>query len=200
MSVRPGVQVGESADMHGQRPCKPVRAENPVHGSDQQVCSPEAGPVMIIDHVPAVRVPPDHAASSMAAAIPAGGGMEDRRDLGPAPTAHRPAAAAAAPPETELGGPGTPRDPAQRIPKARRHGLRLLVTPDTILRWHRNIVRRRWAERSRLGRTGRPATRRNIRALVLRLAQENPEWGYRRIHGELAGLGVKIAASTAWRS
>jgi putative transposase len=48
------------------------------------------------------------------------------------------------------------------------------------------------------GNTGRPATRRNIRALVLRLAQENPEWGYRRIHGELAGLGVKIAASTAW--
>ena len=84
------------------------------------------------------------------------------------------------------------------IPKARRHGLRLLVTPDTILRWHRDIVRRRWATRSMRGRTGRPATRRNIRALVLRLAQENPDWGYRRIHGELAGLGVKVAASTAW--
>src|SRR6266851_6371220 len=84
------------------------------------------------------------------------------------------------------------------IPKARRHGLRLLLTPDMILRWHRNIVRRRWATRSRRGNTGRPATRRNIRALVLRLARENPGWGYRRIHGELAGLGVKIAASTAW--
>ena len=48
------------------------------------------------------------------------------------------------------------------------------------------------------GKTGRPATRRNIRALVLRVARENPSWGYRRIHGELAGLGVKIAASTAW--
>jgi putative transposase len=84
------------------------------------------------------------------------------------------------------------------IPKARRHGLRLLVTPDTILRWHRDIVRRRWAARSMRGKTGRPATRRNIRALVLRLARENPEWGYRRIHGELAGLGVKVAASTVW--
>jgi transposase len=83
-------------------------------------------------------------------------------------------------------------------PKARRQGLRLLVTPDTVLRWHRDIVRRRWAARSMRGRSGRPATRRNIRALVLRLARENPEWGYRRIHGELAGLGVKMAASTVW--
>jgi hypothetical protein len=82
------------------------------------------------------------------------------------------------------------------IPKARRRGLRLLVTPDTILRWHRKIVRRRWTARSMRGKTGRPATRRNIRALVLRLARENPGWGYRRIHGELAGLGVRVAAST----
>ena len=73
------------------------------------------------------------------------------------------------------------------IPKARRQGLRLPVTPDTILRWHRDMVRRRWAARSACGRTGRPATRRNIRALVRRLARENPDWGYRRIHGELAG-------------
>ena len=84
------------------------------------------------------------------------------------------------------------------IPKARREGLRLLVTPDTILRWHRDIVRRRWTARSKRGRTGRPATRRNIRALVRRLARDNPGWGYRRIHGELAGLGIKVAASTVW--
>jgi hypothetical protein len=82
------------------------------------------------------------------------------------------------------------------IPKARRRGLRLLVTPDTMLRWHRDIVRRRWAARSMRGKAGRPATGRNIRALVLRLARENPERGYRRIHGELAGLGVTVAAST----
>ena len=60
------------------------------------------------------------------------------------------------------------------IPKARRQGLRLLVTPDTILRWHRDIVRHRWAARSMRGRTGRPATRGNIKVLVLRLARENP--------------------------
>src|SRR5450755_2350486 len=84
------------------------------------------------------------------------------------------------------------------IPQARRQGLRLLITPDTIVRWHRDIVHRRWAARSMRGRTGRPATRRNIRALVRRLARENPEWGYRRIHGELVGLGVKVAASTVW--
>ena len=83
-------------------------------------------------------------------------------------------------------------------PKARRYGLRLLVTPDTIVRWHRDIVRRRWAAPSTHAKSGRPATRRNIKALVLRLARENPEWGYRRIHGELAGLGVKVAASTVW--
>ena len=59
------------------------------------------------------------------------------------------------------------------IPKARRHRLRLLVTPDTILRWHRDIIRRRWAARSIRGKTGRPATRRNIRALVLRLTRLN---------------------------
>src|ERR1700730_12167692 len=82
------------------------------------------------------------------------------------------------------------------IPKVCRHGLRLLVTPDTILRWHRDIIRRRWAVRSKRSKTGRPTTRRSLKALALRLARENPEWGYRRIHGELAGLGVRISAST----
>jgi hypothetical protein len=66
------------------------------------------------------------------------------------------------------------------------------------VRWHRDIVRRRWAARSAHARTGRPAIQRNIKALIGRLARENPEWGYRRIHGELAGLGVNIAASTVW--
>ena len=92
----------------------PVRAENPVHGSDQQSCSPSRPAAMITDHVPAVRVPPDHAGYRMAAAVPARGGVEDRRDLDPAPPARRPATAAAMPPEPDLGGPRTLRDPAQR--------------------------------------------------------------------------------------
>jgi len=83
------------------------------------------------------------------------------------------------------------------VPKARRAGLRLIVTPDTILRWHRDLLRRRWADKSR-PKNGRPATHRNIKSLVLRMARQNPAWGYRRIHGELAGLGVRVAASTVW--
>src|SRR5450432_2061659 len=62
------------------------------------------------------------------------------------------------------------------IPKVRRHGLRLVVTPEAILRWHRDIVRRRWAAQSMRARTGRPATGPNFKSLVLRLARENPGW------------------------
>ena len=80
------------------------------------------------------------------------------------------------------------------MPSTRRHGLRLLVTPDTILRWRRDIIRRRQAARSTHRKAGHPATHRNIKALVFRLARENPEWGYRRIHGELAGLGARVSA------
>src|ERR1039458_6087617 len=90
----------------------PVRAENRIHGSDQQSCSPGAPPMMITYHVPAVGVPPDHAASRGAAAGPACGDMEDRRDPAPAPPARRPTTAAAARPEAELGGPGPARGSA----------------------------------------------------------------------------------------
>ena len=76
---------------------------------------------------------------------------------------------------------------------------RLIVTPATILRWHRDIVRRRWARLSRRGRSGRPPTRRNVRSVVLRLARENESWGYRRIHGEFAALGIAVAPSTVWQ-
>jgi transposase len=76
--------------------------------------------------------------------------------------------------------------------------LHLVVRPDTVLRWHRDVVARRHARRSRPRHPGRPRTVRSIRVLVLRLVRENPGWGYRRVHGELLVLGVKVAASTVW--
>ncbi|WEO92979.1 integrase core domain-containing protein [Streptomyces sp. FXJ1.172] len=75
--------------------------------------------------------------------------------------------------------------------------MRLLVRPERLLRWHR-VVARGHAARSRPKRPGRPRTVHSIRALVLRLARENPNWGYRRVHGELLVLGIKVAASTVW--
>jgi putative transposase len=85
-----------------------------------------------------------------------------------------------------------------RLPKDVLKRLHLVVRPDTVLRWHRDMVARRHARQSRPRRPGRPRTVRSIRALVLRLARENPGWGYRRVHGELLVLGVKVAASTVW--
>ncbi|MGH3403084.1 MAG: hypothetical protein ACRDRJ_11390 [Streptosporangiaceae bacterium] len=85
---------------------------------------------------------------------------------------------------------------AGTLPAGWLAGMRLIVTPATVLRWHRDIVRRRWA---RLSRGGRPATHRKVRSVVLRLARENESWGYRRIHGELAGLGITVAPSTVWQ-
>jgi transposase len=88
---------------------------------------------------------------------------------------------------------------AGTLPIGRLAAMRLIVTPGTVLRWHRDINRRRWARRSRQRRSGRPPTSRNVRSVVLRLARENESWGYRRIHGELAGLGVTVAPSTVWQ-
>jgi transposase InsO family protein len=72
----------------------------------------------------------------------------------------------------------------------------VFVRPEMIRRWHRTLVARRWSYAR--PRPGRPATHPEIRSLILRMARENPGWGYRRIHGELAGLGVRVAASTIW--
>src|ERR1019366_10429659 len=73
---------------------------------------------------------------------------------------------------------------AGTLPIGRLAVMRLIVTPGTILRWHRDIVRHRWARRSRQGRSGRPPAGRNVRAGGLRLARENESWGYRRVHRE----------------
>ena len=85
-----------------------------------------------------------------------------------------------------------------RLPRAALHRIRLLVRPETVLRWHRDLIAGHHARISRPKRVGRPPTVRSIRLLVLRLARENSGWGYRRIHGELLVLGIKVAASTVW--
>jgi putative transposase len=85
-----------------------------------------------------------------------------------------------------------------RLPMDRLRHLVLLVHPDTILRRHRDLLRRRHAAASAPRGRGRPRTVRSVRMLVLRLARENASWGYRRIHGELAALGIKVATSTVW--
>jgi putative transposase len=84
------------------------------------------------------------------------------------------------------------------LPRSALRQLHLIVSPDTVLRWHRDFLRHRHATASRPKQPGRPPTVRSIKALILRLTRENPSWGYRRIHGELAALGIKIAASTVW--
>jgi len=84
---------------------------------------------------------------------------------------------------------------ALRLPPARRVGM--LVTPGTILRWHRRLVARRWTTSDRR-RPGRPSIPSGVQALVKRLAVENPDWGYRRIHGEFLALGYRIGACTVW--
>jgi putative transposase len=84
---------------------------------------------------------------------------------------------------------------AAALPRRLREGW--LVTPDTLLRWHRRRVARHWTQAKRP--PGRPPTSAELRRLVLRLANENPTWGYRRIHGELMRLGHSITASTVWQ-
>jgi putative transposase len=85
-----------------------------------------------------------------------------------------------------------------RLPARKPRQLLLLVRPDTILRWHRDLLARRHAAASRARRRGRPRTVASIRRLVLRLVADNLSWGYRRVYGELLTLGIKVAASTAW--
>ena len=81
------------------------------------------------------------------------------------------------------------------LPRARWRAF--IVTPATLLRWHRRLVANRWTFAHPVGR---PPMRREIRDLVLKLARENARWGYPRIAGELKGLGITISATTvrAW--
>ena len=86
---------------------------------------------------------------------------------------------------------------AQLLPRSHLRRLQLIVSPRTVLRWHADLVRRQWAYSRRT--PGRPRTAPAVRALILEMARDNPGWGYRRIHGELTGLGYKLAPSTVWQ-
>lgn len=85
---------------------------------------------------------------------------------------------------------------AQFLSPERRHGL--LVTPQTLLRWHRDLVRRRWTY-PHTSTTGRPPIPQATRDLVLRVARENPRWAYQRIAGELHKLAIAISPTTVRR-
>jgi transposase InsO family protein len=75
----------------------------------------------------------------------------------------------------------------------RRSWALFLVTPDTVLRWHRDLVRRKWTHERRCGR---PPLAEDIVAVIVRLAGENPRWGYQRIQGEMKKLGIAVSASS----
>jgi hypothetical protein len=87
-----------------------------------------------------------------------------------------------------------------RLPAATPRRLRLMVRPETVLRRHRNLPARRHAARSRPKRPGRPRTIRSIGLLVLRLARENPAWGYRRIHGDFSSSASRSPPPPSGRS
>ncbi len=83
---------------------------------------------------------------------------------------------------------------ARFLPRAALAGF--IVSPQTFLRWHRQLVSRKWARYSRRPRgPGRPQLPQETQELILRIAKENERWGYRRVHGELVKLGVKVSAT-----
>jgi putative transposase len=85
-----------------------------------------------------------------------------------------------------------------RLLPRRRWAEIVLVTPATILAWHRKLISRKWDYTARR-RPGRPPTAAMIKQLIIRMATENPTWGHRRAQGELVRLGHRIAASTVWQ-
>lgn len=84
-----------------------------------------------------------------------------------------------------------------RLGRRRLREVATIVTPDTILRWHRQLIARKWTYTK--GRCGGPGTLAEIRRLVVRMAEENPTWGYTRIRGALKSLGHRVGRSAIAR-
>ena len=82
----------------------------------------------------------------------------------------------------------------ERLPRSAWAGL--LVRPETVLGWHRALVRRKWAAYRGRPRRGRPPIPNEVRQLIIRLARENPSWGYFRVRGEMLKLGHAVAATS----
>src|SRR5512132_2449979 len=139
------------------------------------------------------QVPLDEGLRCAVAYHPLGAGQGDRdpgvtrRARGAAPPA------CTAPPAAHR--PGAARGAAPAAPRARWSVF--LVQPETLLRWHRRMICRRWTYPTTSH--GRPAISDEAQQLVVCLARENPRWGYQRIHGELLRLGVRVSASSIRR-
>jgi putative transposase len=84
---------------------------------------------------------------------------------------------------------------ARLLPRERWSSF--IVTPATLLRWHRELVKRKWTCRRK--RTGRSPLDPKIGQLIMRMARDNPRWGYVRIQGELRKLGIRVGASSIKR-
>jgi len=118
-------------------------------------------------------------------------GLQERRDPG-APAGGRGAAPTGHQSTPYLARPGHPRGVEPTPPQ----GVQIPspCRPDTLLRWHRKLVKRHWTKPH--GPPGRPSRSQKLRRLILRMAAESPTWGYRRVHGELVQLGYRVAPST----
>src|SRR5471032_2517576 len=84
-----------------------------------------------------------------------------------------------------------------RLGRRRLREVATIVTPDTILRWHRQLIARKWTYAKRRG--GRPGVLAEIRRLVVRMAEENPTWGYTRMVGALKNVGHRVSRSSIAR-
>jgi hypothetical protein len=139
-------------------------------------------------------------ACALFARLPDGGepspGVQGCRVPG-APARERSAAPPDRPGPLPAGRPAVARATVSPDPR-HRQGEVFAVTPATLLAWHRRLVIRKWDYTSRR-RPGRPPTAAAIRKLVIRIATDNPAWGHRRVQGELARLGNRIAAATVWQ-